>query len=31
MIHEMLFHVVSNYDVIGEGATAFRCNWKLKE
>ena len=26
MIHEMLFHVVSNYDVIGEGATAFRCN-----
>lgn len=26
MIHEMLFHVVSNYDSVGVDATAFDCN-----
>ena len=26
MIHEMLFHVVSNYDAVGVDATAFDCN-----
>ena len=26
MIHEMLYHVVQNYDVVGVGSTSFICD-----